>query len=142
MAGVTDTGTLVVVGFFDTVHAGWRCGQVKCLGRNLSDVRLGDRVEFVESSRLPEYVLEPHERPVPDPAATLQVEMAEGGWLQLRDGVFVAWTNEAAEGVRRVDRFGWAWTPGRGTPYLDSGHVHCGICAEVRRRGAAPDRGA
>jgi hypothetical protein len=82
------------VGFFDTVHTGARCGQVKVFDRRDADLCPGDDVPAV-----------------PDPAGgppltDLAIEMPAGGWVVVTEGRIASWVDEQPHGLPVVNSRG------------------------------------
>ena len=77
-----------VMGCFDEIHAGTRCGQTKALGRRNSFV-VGDVVHLVPSLTVAQ--AEANEEAVADAATDFQIAAPEGGFLTVRDSVLTSW---------------------------------------------------
>lgn len=98
------------MGRFDAVHTGRRCGQTKALGRRCRDLVPGDRVVLhaVDALALSsDGRLELVDQDQPRPEVTsFQVQMHEGGFLQVIDGRLVDWLDAPKESLPRYSNYG------------------------------------
>jgi len=77
-----------VMGTYDEIHAGTRCGQTKALGRRHSFV-LGDLVRLVPSLTVAQ--AEANEKEGTDATTDFQIAAKEGGFITVRASVLTAW---------------------------------------------------
>jgi hypothetical protein len=100
------------MGSYDTVHGGWRCGQTKALGRGLGCVLPGDQVEVIPAPMdAEEYEAYLNGEIQARPERDFLVAMWQGGYLVVRDGIFVKWARSAYPGLPIFD--------GGGHPFLE-----------------------
>lgn len=147
------------MGMYDSLHTGDRCGQVKCLGKSLSDFVPGDEVtlrRIPDAAELAELGEEPPapgagasteefsawaEHPytkavydgVPRPERSWQIPMSDGSYAFFDGGRFVGFvTDGPRRGVPVVDRWGRDLAAG-----ATAGHgtlrspEGCEVCATV-----------
>lgn len=97
-ASPLTSGTISIMGMFDEVHTGDRCGQTKALGRSLSQLIPGHYVEIIASG---------HQTPTATVAAVDgQVLMSEGGYLTICDGLLLSWADDRDLSLPLFDVFG------------------------------------
>ena len=77
-----------VMGMFDEIHAGTRCGQSKAFGRRHSFV-VGDVVRLVPALTLEQF--EANEEEVADETTDFQIAQPQGGFLTVRESVLTGW---------------------------------------------------
>jgi hypothetical protein len=114
---------------FDTVEVGTRTGQVKCFGRGLQTLRVGDSVTLFQQldhatkMRLleaadPDDVATALELSYGDPTdwrdyqVVMQTEAGLTSYLIVRDAKIHAWSDEAHADLPRVDNSGRRVRPG------------------------------
>lgn len=88
------------MGTFDNITAGERHGQTKAFGASLGNITLGDRVAISELGE-DLYGSQP-----PTQHGDGQVNVSSGGWLIVRDGIWVEWADEPAPDLPRFDNTG------------------------------------
>jgi hypothetical protein len=124
------------MGCYDEVHGGWRCGQTKALGKGMRHLLPGDSVELIpapmDDPMYAAYVKgQAHVRPVRD----YVVAMSEGGFVIVRDGVFVKWARSAYPGLPIFDGVGKPFLAGlvaTAVKVVSAEARHCAACAAVR----------
>lgn len=112
--------------FFDWVHVGTRHGQIKCLTRDMRDLRVGSVTGPVVS---------------PDGLTSLPsaaIAMMEGGYVVVRDEVLVDWTDEAPADLVIVSKFGRPGPPNYPAHIvaaiadsLAEDREHCPVCRSL-----------
>lgn len=168
MAGARDRvcarrarGHYGVMGTFDTLHTGERCGQFKCFGKGMRNLRLGDRVtryEALVGTELHAVALlvddlraaGPSEHPGPefdaafgrlidgDARDTADFQVATSrGFVTVIDHVIVAWDDVARADLLLVDNHGRErareeWLAFDERAWADPEGVECPICEDLR----------
>lgn len=124
------------MGCYDEVHGGWQCGQAKGLGKGMRQLLPGDRVQLIPAPMDDEaYEAYVRGRARARPEQDFLMAMSEGGYLTIRDGVYVKWARAAYPGLPVFDSLG--------RPFLDRPLVaaartvsvaarDCAACAAVR----------
>lgn len=90
------------MGMFDNIHDGNRHGQTKAFSPASRDLKIGDPV-YIEDLGEAVYGTAPATRHTDG-----QVNCSFGGWLIVRDGIWVEWAEQPASDLPRFDNTGWA----------------------------------
>jgi hypothetical protein len=125
------------VGLFDTVVVGTRQGQVKCLGRGLRTLHVGDTVLLFRQVDA-DAQMRRLELAEPDAAPGVMAELAIGelselrdfqvvmltaaaglSYVIVRDRVLVDWRDDPASDLPRIDNRGRAFDEGVGRPGVE-----------------------
>jgi hypothetical protein len=89
------------MGRYDDIHTGTRCGQTKAFGKGLGDFSIGDSVK-IHQDPLP---IENYDYPTYTDGQ-VAVQGVGGGWLIVRDGVWVDWVDDPVEDLPCFDDAG------------------------------------
>jgi hypothetical protein len=130
------------MGCFDDVHGGWQCGQVKGLGKVSGDIFPGDSVQLIPAPMDDaEYKLYLRGEPLVRPERDFLLIMSEGGYITVRDGIFVEWAVSADLALPVFNSLGLAFTGLRRPASSRAVSVEAGECAACSavRDGSADD---
>ena len=130
------------MGCYDEVHGGWQCGQVKGLGKGMRELLPGDSVELIPAPMdQVEYEAFVRGEARARPERDFLLAMCEGGYVTVRDGIFVEWAVSADPGLPVFDSLGLPFL-GRRKPAharaVSADARDCASCAAVRE-GRADD---
>lgn len=124
------------MGCYDEVHGGWRCSQVKGLGKAFRDICPGDSVQLIPAPMTDaEYELYVKGEALVRPERDFLLIMSEGGYVTVRDGIFVEWAVSADVALPVFNSLGIPFAGRREGSLSRAVNVEageCPVCAAVR----------
>jgi hypothetical protein len=92
------------VGSYDEVHGGWQCGQTRALGKRTRHLLPGDSVELIPAPMTDaEFELYAKGQAHVRPERAFLLAMWEGGYVTVRDDIFVQWARSPLLGLPVFD---------------------------------------